>query len=67
MTEAGVMPCFAYRIPKSPVDIKLRYLFLGFNDSHRFYKGEAPGCLGRGDWIIDASLRRLEIGASITF
>lgn len=67
MTEAGVTPCFAYRIPKSPVDIKLRYLFLGFNDSHRFYKGEAPGCLGRGDWIIDASLRRLEIGASITF
>lgn len=67
MTEAGIMPCIAYNIPGSPVDIKLRYLFLGFNNSHRYYEENAPGCLGRGDWIIDASLRRLEIGASITF
>ncbi len=67
MTEVGMTPCIAYRIPNTPVDIKLRYLFLGFNNSHRYYKAHAPGCLGRGDWFIDASLRRLEIGASITF
>lgn len=67
MTEVGMMPCIAYNIPGSPVDIKLRYLFLGLNNSHSRYKGRAPGCLGRGDWIVDASLRRLEIGASITF
>ena len=67
MTEVGMIPCIAYRIPHTPVDIKLRYLFLGFNNSHRYYKAHAPGCRGRGDWIIDASLRRLEIGASITF
>ncbi len=67
MTEIGFTPCIAYRIANSPVDLKLRYLFFGFNHSEREYKSEAPGCLGRGDWIIDASLRRLEIGASITF
>lgn len=67
MTEIGFTPCIAYRIANSPVDLKLRYLFLGFNHSEREYKSEAPGCLGRGNWIIDASLRRLEIGASITF
>lgn len=67
MTEVGIIPCIAFRIPHSPVDIKLLYLFIGFNDSFYLYKSDAPGCLGRGDWIIDASLRRLEIGASITF
>ena len=67
MTEVGFTPCIAYRIANSPVDLKLRYLFIGFNHSERSYKAEVPGCLGRGDWIIDASLRRLEIGASITF
>lgn len=67
MTEVGFTPCVAYHIANSPVDLKLRYLFLGFNHSMRNYKSDAPGCLGRGDWIIDASLRRLEIGASITF
>ena len=67
MTEIGFTPCIAYRIANSPVDLKLRYLFFGFNHSEREYKSEAPRCLGRGDWIIDASLRRLEIGASITF
>lgn len=67
MTEVGFTPCLAYRIGKSPVELKLRYLFVGFNHSERFYKSAVPGCLGRGDWIVDASLRRLEIGASITF
>lgn len=67
MTEVGFTPCIAYRIANSPVDLKLRYLFIGFNHSERSYKAEAPGCLRRGNWIIDASLRRLEIGASITF
>lgn len=67
MKEVGFTPSIAYRIGNSPVELKLRYLFVGFNHSDRDYKSEAPGCLGRGDWIVDASLRRLEIGASITF
>lgn len=67
MKEVGFTPSIAYRIGNSPVELKLRYLFIGFNHSDRDYKSEAPGCLGRGDWIVDASLRRLEIGASITF
>lgn len=65
--EAGLTPGLAYHIANSPVDLKLRYLFVGFNNSERFYKTDAPGCLGRNDWILDASLRRLEIGLSVMF
>lgn len=66
-TEVGFVPGVAYRIGNSPVDLKLRYLFVGFNHGPRYYKSEAPGCLGRGDFILDAALRRLEIGVSVTF
>lgn len=65
-TEVGFVPGVAYRIPGSKVDIMLRYLFIGFNNNDRWYK-ELGGCVGRGDWILDAGLRRLEIGVAYTF
>ncbi len=64
--DIGLTPGVAYRIPGSPVDLKLTYLFIGFNNNDRWYK-ELGGCLGRGNWIIDAGVRRLEIGATVQF
>jgi len=65
-TEVGFVPGIAYRIPGSKVDLKLRYLFIGFNNNDRWYK-EMGGCVGRGDWILDAGLRRLEFGVAVNF
>lgn len=65
-TEVGFVPGIAYRIPGSKVDLKLRYLFIGFNNNDRWYK-EMGGCVGRGDWILDAGLRRLELGVAVNF
>lgn len=67
ITEIGFVPGVAYNIPQTPVDIKLRYLFVGFNHSSKDYKADTKGCLGRGDFILDGALRRLEIGLSVTF
>lgn len=67
MTEIGFVPGVAYKIPQTPVDLKLRYLFIGFNNSEKDYKSDVKGCLGRGDFILDGALRRLEIGLSVTF
>lgn len=64
-TEIGLVPGVAFRIPSTPVDLKLRYLFLGYNDDLPVFKQSA--CLGRGEIILDAGLRRLEIAAAITF
>lgn len=66
-TECGLVPGLAFHISGSPVDIKLRYLFVGFNDCHSYLKGEWGGCLGRGNFILDAGLQRLQIGAALTF
>lgn len=69
MFEAGFTPGVAYRFPNSKIDITLRYLFIGFNHStlgHNYPKG-THGCLGKSDWIIDAGLRRLELGLAINF
>lgn len=65
-TEFGIVPGVAYRIPGSMVDIKLRYLFIGFNNGDEKYKS-VSGCSSGRDFIIDAGLRRLEIGVSYTF
>lgn len=67
IAEIGFVPGLKYKIPGSPVDIKLRYLFVGFNHSEKNYKEDSPGCLGRGDWIIDAGLRRFELGVALNF
>lgn len=67
ITEIGFVPGVAYNIPQTPVDIKLRYLFVGFNHSSKDYKADTKDCLGRGDFILDGALRRLEIGLSVTF
>lgn len=67
MTEIGFVPGVAYNIPNTPVDLRLRYLFIGFNNSEKDYKSDVKGCLGRGDFILDGALRRLEIGLSVTF
>lgn len=64
--EIGLTPGIAYRIHGSKVDLKLRYLFIGFNNNDRWYK-EMGGCVGRGDWILDAGLRRLELGVAVNF
>lgn len=65
-TEIGATPGIAYHFEGTGLDIRLCYLFLGFNDSMRERK-EFGGCLGRGNWIIDAGIRRLSIGMSYTF
>ena len=80
--EFGVTPGISYSFAKIPLKINVRYLFIGFNDSPDLYIthwGEtenpprsnwfkdAPSCLDSGNWIIDAGLRRLEIGVSFTF
>lgn len=66
--EVGFTPGMAFHIPRTRVDLLLRYLFVGFN-SNKFYfvRKCAKGCLGGGDWILDAGLHRLQIGASVTF
>lgn len=65
-TEVGFTPGIGFHIPHTPIDVKLRYLFVGFNNiNDRDYK-EVGGCLGRGNWILDAGVRRLEIGISAT-
>ena len=67
ITEIGFVPGVAYNIPNTPVDLRLRYLFIGFSNSEKDYKSNVNGCLGRGDFILDGALRRLEIGLSETF
>lgn len=74
VNEIGFVPGIRYHIPNTPVDIKLRYLFIGLNDvkdkeydESRNYVDDAPGCWEKGGFMLDASLRRLEIGASVTF
>ncbi|MBD5308781.1 MAG: hypothetical protein HDS15_05830 [Bacteroides sp.] len=62
--EIGVRPGVAYKLKSLPIEFKLRYLFIGFNDYH--YDVENAR-LRKGDWIIDAGLRSLEIGAAVTF
>lgn len=66
--EAGFTPGVAYRIPNTPIDLTLRYLFIGINTADDFFfeKG-SHGCLGKGDWILDAGLRRLELGVAVNF
>lgn len=66
-SECGLVPGLTFHIPGSPVDIKLRYLFVGFNDCYSFYKRGWGGCLGRGNFILDAGLQHLHIGAALTF
>ena len=66
MTEIGLVPGVSYSIPKTPLEVKLRYLFIGYNNENKYLKSMG-GCLGRGDWIIDAGLRRLELGLAFTF
>lgn len=63
--EFGFRPGIAYKFKNVPIELKLRYLFIGFNNTSRGFRTDA--CLGRGDWIVDAGLNRLEIGASVTF
>ena len=63
--EFGIRPGVAYKLKNLPIDLKLRYLFLGFNNLSRVLRTEA--CLGGGNWIVDAGLNRLEIGAAVTF
>lgn len=66
--EVGFTPGVAFRIPGIPVDILLRYLFIGFNNAeHDFVRYYSHCRLGGGDWIIDAGLHRLELGVSVTF
>lgn len=65
--ECGFTPGLRYHIPKTPVDIKMRYLFVGYSNNRRWVKADYPGCLGRGDVILDAGLRRLEVGVSLIF
>ena len=66
--EVGFTPGVAFRIPVIPVDILLRYLFIGFNNAeHNFVRYYSHCRLGGGDWIIDAGLHRLELGVSVTF
>lgn len=64
--EVGFVPGLSYTIPKTPLDVKLRYLFIGYNNENKYLKSNG-GCLGRGDWVIDAGLRRLELGLAVTF
>lgn len=66
-SECGLVPGLAFHIPGAPVDIKLRYLFVGFNDCYAFLKRNWGGCLGRGNFILDAGLQHLQIGASVIF
>lgn len=62
--EIGVRPGVAYKLKSLPIEFQLRYLFFGFNNYH--YDVENAR-LRKGDWIIDAGLRSLEIGATVTF
>lgn len=64
--EVGFVPGLAYNVAGTGLDVKLRYLFVGYNDAGRWFK-DGKGNLGRGDWILDAGLRRAEIGVSYTF
>lgn len=70
-TEIGFTPGIGFTIPRTPLSIRLRYLFIGFNDANShgipgtYYK-DYRGCLGGGNWIVDAGLRRLEISVSAT-
>lgn len=65
--EVGFTPGIAFNIPHTPVDIKLRYMFIGFDSDH-YLRKEVGGCLGhRGNWVIDAGLRRLELGVAVNF
>ncbi|MCM1483872.1 MAG: hypothetical protein NC043_06015 [Muribaculaceae bacterium] len=67
-TEFGIVPGVAYRIPNTAIDIKVRYLFIGFNKTYNDcpFK-DAQGCHTKGDFIFDAGWRRLEIGVSYDF
>lgn len=62
--ELGFRPGVGYKLKSLPIEFKLRYLFVGFDNLHH---GRTGACLGKNDWIIDAGLRRLEIGAAVTF
>lgn len=64
--EAGFVPGVAYRLPDSRIELKLRYMYLGYlyNDSH--YR-DAPGCFGKSSFIFDAGLRRAELSVVYNF
>lgn len=64
-TEMGVTPGLAIHIPKVPIVVKIRYLFMGLNDNERKAK-QLAGCNGRSNWIFDAGRRRLEFSLAAT-
>lgn len=66
-SEAGITPGVAVNIPTTPIDIKLRYLFIGYSNDIGMRK-DVGGCLGhKGNWILDAGLRRLELSVAVNF
>ena len=65
--EFGITPGVRYKLRCVPVELTLNYIFLGYMDYKKpwDYK-DAPGCWG-SRWVLDMGLRRLEIGAAVTF
>ena len=64
--EIGFVPGVKYHIPGTKANIRLRYLFVGFNNYKGGYNNHRA-CIDNGDFLLDASLRRLEIGISVNF
>ncbi|MBD5308731.1 MAG: porin family protein, partial [Bacteroides sp.] len=65
--EYGITPGLRYKLRSLPIELTLNYIFIGYMD----YKDpwdykDAPGCWG-SRWVLDMGLRRLEIGAAVTF
>lgn len=63
--EVGLTPGVSYSIADTGFSLKLRYLFLGYNSAPSWYK--SLGCLGDGDFILDAGLRRLSLSVAYAF
>lgn len=64
--EIGFVPGIKYHIPGTQANLRLRYLFVGYNN-YSGYNESSDASLGGDDWGIDAALRRLEIGISVNF
>ncbi len=64
--EIGFVPGMKFHIPGTQADLRLRYLFVGYNN-YNIYTHRSHAVIGGGDWIIDAALRRLELGISVNF
>lgn len=73
--EIGFTPGISYTIPNTHLDLNLRYLFIGYNNSDEYKRDygvyklfrKHSACLGGGSYILDAGLRRFEIGVSYKF